>query len=103
VHFEQLLPLKPPLESPIATDLYKAIEKAAHARDPNALVTTIMLAGATDRPAYREAGLITYGFSPFKVEIADAQKGVHGNDERLSVENVGFGVKLLYDVILNVQ
>jgi acetylornithine deacetylase/succinyl-diaminopimelate desuccinylase-like protein len=103
VHFETLLPLKPPLESPIATDLYKAIEKAAHARDPNALVTTIMLAGATDRPAYREAGLITYGFSPFKVEIADAQKGVHGNDERLSVENVGFGVKLLYDVILNVQ
>ena len=103
VHFEQLLPLKPPLESPIATDLYKAIEKAAHDRDPNALVTTIMLAGATDRPAYREAGLITYGFSPFKVEIADGQKGVHGNDERLSVENVGFGVKLLYDVILYAQ
>lgn len=27
------------------------------------------------------------------------QKGMHGNDERLSVENMGFGVRYLYDVL----
>jgi acetylornithine deacetylase/succinyl-diaminopimelate desuccinylase-like protein len=103
VHFEQPLTMKPPLESPINTDLFKAIEHASHDRDPKAIITSVMLAGATDRPAYRSLGIVTYGFSPFKVEIADGQKGVHGNDERLSVENVGFGVKYLYDVILYAQ
>jgi acetylornithine deacetylase/succinyl-diaminopimelate desuccinylase-like protein len=103
VHFEQPLTMKPPLESPINTDLFKAIEHASHDRDPKAIITSVMLAGATDRPAYRSLGIVTYGFSPFKVEIADGQKGVHGNDERLSVENVGFGVKYLYDVIMYAQ
>jgi acetylornithine deacetylase/succinyl-diaminopimelate desuccinylase-like protein len=103
VHFSSIFEPKAPLESPIATDLFRAIERAAHDRDPKALVTTVMLTGATDRPAYRAAGIITYGFDPFKTETADSRKGVHGNDERLSVANVGFGVKYLYDVLVYAQ
>jgi acetylornithine deacetylase/succinyl-diaminopimelate desuccinylase-like protein len=99
VHWTTLLPPKPPLESPINTDLFRAIEQAAHDRDPRAFVTTPMLTAATDRPTYRALGIVTYGFDPFKVEFADAQKGVHGNDERVSVVNVGFGVHYLYDVL----
>ena len=103
VHFSGIFDPKPPLDNPIDTDLFHAIEKAAHARDPNAIITTIMLTGATDRPPYRGLGIITYGFDPFRTDLADAQKGVHGVDERLSVANVGFGVKFLYDVLLNAQ
>jgi acetylornithine deacetylase/succinyl-diaminopimelate desuccinylase-like protein len=103
VHFTTLLQPKAPLESPINTDLFRAIERAAHERDPGATVTTPMLTGATDRPTYRKLGIVTYGFDPFKVEAADAQKGVHGNDERLSTANVGFGVRYLYDVLRFVQ
>jgi acetylornithine deacetylase/succinyl-diaminopimelate desuccinylase-like protein len=103
VHFNQLLEPKPPLESPIETEFFHAIERAAHDRDPNAFVTTPMLTGATDRPTYRKLGIVTYGFDPFKVESADAQRGVHGNNERLSVENVGFGVHYLYDVLRYAQ
>jgi acetylornithine deacetylase/succinyl-diaminopimelate desuccinylase-like protein len=99
VQFQSLLQPKTPLESPIETEFFHAIERAAHDRDPNAFVTTPMLTGATDRPTYRKLGIVTYGFDPFKVESADAQKGVHGNDERLSVENVGFGVHYLFDVL----
>lgn len=99
VQFQRELTPRPPLESPIETDFFRAIERAAHDRDPNALVTTPMLTGATDRPTYRKLGIVTYGFDPFKVESADAQRGVHGNDERLSVENVGFGVHYLFDVL----
>jgi acetylornithine deacetylase/succinyl-diaminopimelate desuccinylase-like protein len=102
VHFAEQLQPKPPLESPI-DEFFHAIERAAHDRDPNALVTTPMLTGATDRPTYRALGIMTYGFDPFKVESADAQRGVHGNDERLSVENVGFGVHYLYDVLRYAQ
>ena len=103
LHFVAQLQPKPPLESPIETEFFHAIERAAHDRDPNAFVTTPMLTGATDRPTYRQLGIVTYGFDPFKVESADAQRGVHGNDERLSVENVGFGVHYLYDVLRYAQ
>jgi acetylornithine deacetylase/succinyl-diaminopimelate desuccinylase-like protein len=103
IHFGSLLEPKPPLESPIETEFFHAIERAAHDRDPDAFVTTPMLTGATDRPTYRKLGIVTYGFDPFKVESADAQRGVHGNDERLSVENVGFGVHYLYDVLRYAQ
>ncbi|GAC1695695.1 MAG: M20/M25/M40 family metallo-hydrolase [Gemmatimonadaceae bacterium] len=98
----QLAP-KAPLESPVETALFRAVERAAKERDPKAFVTTPMLTGATDRPTYRKLGLITYGFDPFKVETSDAQRGVHGNDERISVENVGFGVRFLYDVLRYAQ
>ena len=40
---------------------------------------------------------------PFKVEKSDVQRGVHGNNERLSVENVGFGVHYLYDILRYAQ
>jgi acetylornithine deacetylase/succinyl-diaminopimelate desuccinylase-like protein len=103
VHWETMYPPKAPLESPIETDLFRAIVRAAHARDPESQVTTPMLTGATDRPTYRALGIVTYGFDPFKTEEADAQHGVHGNDERVSVANVAFGVHYLYDVLRYVQ
>jgi acetylornithine deacetylase/succinyl-diaminopimelate desuccinylase-like protein len=103
VHWETLLPPRAPLESPIETDLFHAIERATRERDPHARVTTPMLTGATDRPTYRALGIVTYGFDPFRVERDDEQRGVHGNDERVSVPNVGFGVHYLYDVLRYVQ
>ena len=103
VHWQTLLPPKTPLENPVDTELFRAIERASRERDPDALVTTYMLTGATDRPTYRRLGIITYGLDPFKVESADGQRGVHGNDERVSVENVGFGVKYVYDILRYAQ
>ena len=103
VHWTTLLEPKTPLENPIDTDLFRAIERAARERHPNAFVTTPMLTGATDRPTYRRLGIVTYGVDPFLVESADAQRGVHGNDERISVENVRFGVRYLYDILKYAQ
>ncbi|HEU5183082.1 MAG TPA: M20/M25/M40 family metallo-hydrolase [Gemmatimonadaceae bacterium] len=99
VHWTTLLAPKTPLENPVNTDLFSAIERASRDRDPDALVTTYMLTAATDRPTYRRLGIITYGLSPFKVDAQDNQRGVHGNDERVSVENIGFGVKYVYDIL----
>lgn len=103
VHWTPLLEPKAPLESPIDTDLFRAIERAAAERFPRARVTTPMLSGATDRPAYRKLGIVTYGFDPFLVPRAESARGVHGVDERLSVANVGFGVRFLYDVLRYAQ
>jgi acetylornithine deacetylase/succinyl-diaminopimelate desuccinylase-like protein len=103
VHFTNELAPKTPLENPIDTDLFHAIERAAHDRDPKALATTPMLTGATDRPTYRKLGIITYGLDPFMTETSDAQRGVHGNDERISVDNAGFGVHFLFDILRYAQ
>jgi len=103
VHWTSLLQPKAPLENPTDTELFRAIERAAHERFPDAFVTTPMLTGATDRPTYRKLGIIAYGFDPFLVEAADAQRGVHGNDERLAIANVGFGVRFLYDILKYTQ
>jgi acetylornithine deacetylase/succinyl-diaminopimelate desuccinylase-like protein len=103
VHFTTLLQPKTPLESPIDTDLFRAIEKAAREREPQAFVTTPMETGATDRPTYRKLGITTYGFSPFKIPRAEIQRGMHGNDERLSVDNVGYGVRFFYDILRYAQ
>ena len=103
VHWSTLLAPKTPLENPVDTDLFRAIERASRERDPDALVTTYMLTGATDRPTYRRLGIVTYGLDPFKVESSDSQRGVHGNNERVSIENVGFGVKYVYDILRYAQ
>ena len=103
IHFTHLGNTKAPLESPIETDLFRAIERAAHDREPGAFVTTPMETAATDRPTYRKLGITTYGFSPFKVPRAETQRGMHGNDERLSVDNVAFGVRFFYDILRYAQ
>jgi acetylornithine deacetylase/succinyl-diaminopimelate desuccinylase-like protein len=103
VHFTTLLQPKTPLESPINTDLFHAIERAAHDRDPGAFVTTPMETAATDRPTYRKLGITTYGFSPFLLPRLEIQRGMHGNDERLSVDNIGYGVHFFYDILRYAQ
>ncbi|MGH7651985.1 MAG: M20/M25/M40 family metallo-hydrolase [Gemmatimonadaceae bacterium] len=103
VHFTTLLQPKTPLESPIDTDLFRAIERAAHERAPDAFVTTPMETAATDRPTYRKLGITTYGFSPFLIPRPEIQRGMHGNDERLSVDNVGYGVHFFFDILRYAQ
>jgi acetylornithine deacetylase/succinyl-diaminopimelate desuccinylase-like protein len=103
VHFATLLAPKTPLENPVDTDLYRAIEKASAQAEPGAFVTTRMLTAATDRPTYRKLGIITYGLDPFRVPAAESQRGMHGNDERISVANLGFGVRYVYEILRNAQ
>ena len=103
VHWTTLLEPKAPLESPTDTDLFRAIEKAAKERAPNVFVTTPMQTGATDRPTYRKLGIVTYAIDPFLTEQPERQKGVHGNNERLSIVNVEFGIRYVYDILRYVQ
>ncbi|MFQ5701708.1 MAG: hypothetical protein ACE5HU_07685, partial [Acidobacteriota bacterium] len=62
------------------------------------IVTTRMLSGATECSLYRTLGVACYGVSPFLTTREDL-KGVHGNNENVSVENVTRGVRLLYEIV----
>ena len=57
-----------------------------------------VISGFTDSHFLRDLGITAYGYSPFAIPLED-RAGVHGNDERLSIENVRRGVRVMSDVI----
>ncbi len=103
VLWERIIVPKTPLENPIDTDLFRAIERAAKERDARVPITTPMMTGGTDRPTYRRLGIVTYGVDPFRTDANERQRGMHGNDERLSLANLSFGVRFVYDILRYVQ
>jgi len=91
----------PATESSTETELFRAIVTAARARDPKVLVTTPPLTGFTDSHYFRRLGIVSYGLSPFPLNQEES-RGVHGNDERVSLDDLTFGVHFLYDVVSRV-
>ena len=91
----------PATESSTETDMFRAIEAAAHTRHPNALVTTLMLPGFTDSHYFRRLGIASYGLGPFPQTQGDS-RGVHGNDERVSIAALRVGLRFYYDVVTRV-
>lgn len=87
--------------SPIENDLFAAIERAAARHAPGAVVTTRLLSGYTESALFRPLGSVCYGFNPFFL-TAEENAATHGDNERISVENVRRGVRLLYDVVTSV-
>lgn len=101
VSFRPQGPSWPATESSTDTEMFRAIVAAAHARHPSALVTTPMLAGFTDSHYFRRLGIASYGLGPFPLTQSDS-RGVHGNDERVSLTALRFGVRFYYDVVASV-
>ena len=95
--------MAPSFSAPLDTEMARAIERTAARLVPGAPFATTVSTGATDRPYYAGAGLICYGVDPFLVEREDAQRGVHGTDERVSVKNIGFGLRLYTEVLREMQ
>src|SRR5438034_652655 len=91
----------PATESSTETEMFRAITDVAHARDPHALVATLMLPGFTDSHYFRRMGITSYGLGPFPLTQGDS-RGVHGNDERVSLEALRVGVRFYYDVVSRV-
>jgi acetylornithine deacetylase/succinyl-diaminopimelate desuccinylase-like protein len=93
----------PRFEAPLDTPLFHAIERVAERMLPGVPVATPISAGASDRPYYAAAGIACYGLDPWLVELEESRMEVHGNDERVSVENLGFGLRLYTGILLEMQ
>ena len=55
-------------------------------------------AGFTDSHFFRDLGIVAYGFSPAVIPGSD-QGGIHGNNERISVQNVERGWRTMLDLL----
>ena len=56
--------------------------------------------GFTDSHFFRDLGIVSYGFSPFLFQ-PDEVTGVHGNNERISVENMIKGTRVMTDFLFD--
>ena len=88
----------PPSASPTDSEFYEVLEELAHRFDPGARVTTPLLLGFTDCHFFREKGIPCYGFIPFRASMKGLA-GIHGNDERVSTQNVVFGTQVMYELV----
>ena len=82
------------------TALYKAMEQVFTHSASKALVVPYMSRGATDGSFLRAKGMAVYGVPVFLREGGESR--AHGNDERISPENLGRGTELLWRIILAV-
>jgi acetylornithine deacetylase/succinyl-diaminopimelate desuccinylase-like protein len=100
IRIEAIGDMAPPYSAPLDTEMFRALERVAGRVLPGVPVATPVTAGATDRPYWAAAGPIAYGIDPYLVELEESRLSVHGNNERLSLENIEFGLKYYVDVIL---
>jgi acetylornithine deacetylase/succinyl-diaminopimelate desuccinylase-like protein len=87
--------------SPLDNELYQAIERIAKQKDPGCMVTPFLITGATDSRFFRESGVPCYDFSPFRLRQEDL-KLVHGHNERISLENLGFASEVIFEIVCEV-
>ncbi len=87
--------------SPFGTDLFRAIQIFAAKNDPGCPVVPHLLPGATDGRFLREKGIVTYDFCPFRLTEQELLR-VHGNNERIALENLRFGMRLMTEVLKEV-
>ncbi len=87
---------QPPLEVPFEGALVEAMKDALVAEDPGSHPVPYMLSGGTDNKAFARLGIAGYGFSPLKLPVElDFSSLFHGVDERVPVEALEFGTRVL--------
>ncbi|MDF9816486.1 M20/M25/M40 family metallo-hydrolase [Streptomyces sp. SPB162] len=85
-----------PLEAPVDSPTYAAMREALEHFDPQAHVVPYCMSGGTDAKQFSRLGITGYGFSPLKLPPGfDYQALFHGVDERVPVEALHFGVRVL--------
>ncbi|MGQ4419685.1 M20/M25/M40 family metallo-hydrolase, partial [Streptomyces sp. SAS_269] len=84
--------LQAPLDSPTYAKMRAAVEEFA----PEGHVVPYCMSGGTDAKQFSRLGITGYGFAPLKLpEDLDYQALFHGVDERVPVEALHFGVRVL--------
>lgn len=97
IEIERIMAFSPAI-SPTDTEVYRAVEATTRRHFPSAAVLPSMQTGFTDSHFFRARGIPSYGYSPFLVPPED-DSGVHGNDERVSVENVRRGTRMMLEIL----
>ena len=81
--------------------LFAAIREASGKYFPGTPVVPHITSGYTENQRYRPLGIVAYGFNPYTATEEEGNTE-HGNDERIRVEEVTRGHRILFDVVVKV-
>ena len=86
--------------SRLHTEMFDALEQAQKEVAPDAITLPVMTTGATDSSFLRTRGVQAYGIGVPKTE--EESRTVHGNDERIEIEQLGVFVRYLFSAVTRV-
>lgn len=87
---------QPPWEMPYEGALVDAMQQSILAEDPEAVVAPYLMSGGTDAKHFLKLGMRTYGFAPLRLpDDLDFTALFHGVDERVPVDALEFGVRVM--------
>ena len=98
IQIEPLSHFRTPNASSTDTTLYRIIEQVVHRHNPRALVLPSLNSGYTESQMYRSLGINCYGFAPIEI-TPELDATQHAANERVPVEQIRRGVKILYEVV----
>jgi acetylornithine deacetylase/succinyl-diaminopimelate desuccinylase-like protein len=82
--------------------LVEAMVAALRAEDPAALPVPYMLSGGTDAKSFERLGMRCFGFTPLQLPAGfDFAAAFHGVDERVPVDALRFGTRVLDRFLAN--
>lgn len=87
--------------SPTNTALFQAIRAVSAKYFPGTPVVPHITSGYTENQRYRPLGINAYGFCPYTATEEEGNTE-HGDDERIRVEEVRRGPRILFDVVAEV-
>src|SRR5690606_26969180 len=89
-----------PLAAPVDSPTFAAMRSALTRFDPEGRVVPYCMSGGTDAKQFSRLGIVGYGFSPLRLP-AEFGYGrlAHGVDERVPVDGLHFGVRVLDDFL----
>ncbi|HVV21596.1 MAG TPA: M20/M25/M40 family metallo-hydrolase [Pseudonocardiaceae bacterium] len=86
----------PPVETTFDGELVDRMTAALRSEDPGAKVLPYMLSGGTDAKSFHRLGMRCFGFVPLRLPAdLDFSALFHGVDERVPVEALEFGTRVL--------
>lgn len=92
----------PSVETTFDGDLVDAMNAALLAADPGARTVPYMMSGGTDAKAFSRLGIRCFGFAPLRLPPdLDFAALFHGVDERVPVDALQFGAKVLHHFLTN--
>ena len=90
------------LEVPFEGELVDAMVAALGRHDPGVPVLPYLMSGGTDNKALAELGIRGYGFAPLRLPAdLDFTGMFHGVDERVPLDSLVFGQRVLTDLLLS--
>ena len=87
-------------EVPFSGELVDVMKAVLEKHDPGARVLPYLLSGGTDNKALSRLGIVGYGFAPLRLPAdLDFPGMFHGVDERVPLEALDFGHRVLVDLL----